>query len=142
MQRYILAGLLGLIAAPLILAVGMWLQLRFTGFGVLIWAANHRTTAETVRQFGDPLAIVEKASLVNTWLLSPVAALLSAALARIVAQRTTWAMSVIVAVPIAVFPLTAAFGPAAIAASCLYVLVAHGGMKVVDISNRPQHASE
>lgn len=140
MIRQVVAGLVGVLAALAILSVGMWLQLRFTNFGAFIWTANHGTMEEVVQRFGDPLAITEKAVLFNTWMVSPIAALLSAVVARLIAHRTTWVMSITVAVPLAAIPLAAAFGVSAIAAFFLYILAAYGGMKAVDVAKRPQHA--
>ena len=105
MARHILAGAVGLLAALILLILGVWFQLRFTTFGAFIWTANHTTTEEVFSRFPHPLAVVRTAVLVSTWLLFPISALLSAVVARLIARRTTWAISIIVAVPFAAFPL-------------------------------------
>jgi len=138
MARNLLAGAVGLLAALMLLILGIWLQLRFTTFGDFIWTANHATTEQVVRRFPDPLALVNTAAMVSTWFVFPISASLSAVVARLIARRTTWAISITVAVPFAAFPLMATFGVSAIGAACLYILAAYGGMKAVDAAQRPR----
>ncbi len=142
MARQILAGAVGLLVALILLMLGVWFQLRFTTIGAFIWTANHATSEEVVRRFPHPLAAVSTAVMVSTWLLFPIAASLSAAVARLIARRTTWPVSITVAVPFAVFPLMAAFGVSAIGASCVYILAAYGGMKAVDVAQRPRQLAQ
>jgi hypothetical protein len=141
MGRNILAGFVGVLAALTFIVIGVWFQLRFTTFGAFIWTANHSSTEEVVRRFPDPFAVIGRAALVSRWLLSPFQALLSAAIARLIARRTTWAISVAVALPMAVLELAADFGVAAVVASCLYVLAAYGAMKTVDAAHPPRQVA-
>ena len=108
-----------MLAALICVVFGVWLQLRFTRFGAFIGAANHASTDEVVRRFHKPGAAIGRGAPVSRCLLSPVETLLPAAFARLRAPE-----------------LTADFGVTAIAASCLYVLAAYGGMKVIDLTQR------
>jgi hypothetical protein len=138
MGRNILAGFVGIIVALTFMVIGVWFELRFTTFGAFIWTANHASTQEVVRRFPDPFAVIGRAVLVSRWLLSPFEAFLSAGIARLIARRTRWAISVAVAMPIAVLALAADFGVAALAASCFYLLAAYGGMKTIDAAHQPR----
>ncbi len=136
MRRQLVACLVGWLLSEVIVSVGIWLQLRYTRFGAFIWAANHGTSAELARDFGDWLELLQKAVWVNAWVICPLAALLAAALARLITRRTSWVLSIVVPLPLALLYLAADFGVIAIAASCFYILVAYGGMKAVDMASR------
>jgi hypothetical protein len=128
MKRNLLATLVGLIVAPLILYLGLYLQLRFTSFGGLIYEPSK------VHNFDYTMHILRNTLLVNRWLISPVAACVAASLARLIAQRSDWVRCIVIILPIAA--MNGDFGLSGLAESIVYVVIAYAAMKVIDFVRR------